>query len=162
MLTLRSVLVTLVIVATVGFVIGVAIERDSHHETAGSSETHAATDNAGEHSEEGKTAHANGGAHTAAELQPFGIDIEATPFIVLAALVSVGLAALACVRRRRSVLLAVGVGMLAFGVLDLREMFHQADVHKTGLAALAGVVAALHLASTAVTGLLARDATVTA
>ncbi len=46
-----------------------------------------------------------------------------------------------------ALLAVIGVAMLAFGVLDLREIVHQIDEHKAGLAVLAGIVAALHLAA---------------
>jgi hypothetical protein len=38
---------------------------------------------------------------------------------------------------------------VAFAALDVREVFHQADEDDGGLALLAGVVAALHLAAAA-------------
>jgi hypothetical protein len=54
-------------------------------------------------------------------------------------------------------LLAVIAGvMLAFAVLDVREVFHQLDEDRDGLALLAALVAVLHLASAAVAGLLRR------
>jgi hypothetical protein len=40
--------------------------------------------------------------------------------------------------------------MVVFAVLDLREVVHQLDEDNGGLAVLAGVVAALHLAAAAV------------
>jgi hypothetical protein len=40
--------------------------------------------------------------------------------------------------------------MVALAALDVREVVHQVDEHNGGLAALAGVVAALHLAAAAI------------
>jgi hypothetical protein len=45
--------------------------------------------------------------------------------------------------------------MLAFAALDIREVFHQADIDETGLAVLAAIIAALHLAAAAVAGRMA-------
>src|SRR5204863_10063408 len=85
------------------------------------------------------------------EFKPFGVDIEAVPFIVLAAVASFALAVAAWLRPRVIPLLAlVAVAMLAFAVLDVREIVHQADESNTGLAVLAAVIALLHLAAAAV------------
>ena len=40
--------------------------------------------------------------------------------------------------------------MVVFAVVDVREVFHQLDEDKDGLALLAALVAALHLAAAAV------------
>ncbi len=48
--------------------------------------------------------------------------------------------------------------MLVFGVLDVREVFHQHDESNTGLAVLAGVIAGLHFAAAGVAALMARSA----
>jgi hypothetical protein len=110
---------------------------------------------------ESPAAHAAEGGHseTHAELKPLGIDIEAVPFVALAALVSLGLAVAAWLRPRWVLLLLViVVTMLAFALLDVREVFHQSDESQTGLAVLAAVIAALHLAAAAVAGLMGRQA----
>ena len=49
----------------------------------------------------------------------------------------------------------VAVVMFAFAALDVREVVHQAGIDETGLAVLAGVVAALHLAAAAVAVVMA-------
>ncbi|HEY6694108.1 MAG TPA: hypothetical protein VI006_14765 [Solirubrobacteraceae bacterium] len=48
----------------------------------------------------------------------------------------------------------VAAVMLAVAALDIREVFHQADVDDTRLAALAATVAALHLSAAVVAGVL--------
>jgi hypothetical protein len=48
--------------------------------------------------------------------------------------------------------------MLVFAALDVRELVHQIDESKGGLAVLAGVVAVCHLAA-ALAGLTGRSAT---
>lgn len=161
---MRHVLLALILSATAAFVVGVALERNTErHPAAVEAGEHAdrhGAEGAPEHgtAEHGEsTPHAERGAtHDASEeLRPFGIDVEATPFVVLAAAVSV-LLALAAWLRPRPVLLAVtAVVMLAFAVLDVREVFHQFDESRGGLALLAALVALLHLASATLAGLLA-------
>ena len=156
MLSLRAGLVLLITLATVGFVVGTSIERGQHESHAApaakaASPTH--TESGGETSGEvaptGESAAklaAEAGGH--AEYRPFGINIEAIPFIVLAALASLALAALAWARPAwLPGLLLVAASMAAFAVLDVREVVHQSDEGRTGLAVLAGAVAALHAAA---------------
>jgi nitrate reductase gamma subunit len=86
--------------------------------------------------------------------------VEAVPFVILAALGSLALGLAAWFRPRWALLLVgVGAAMLLFAVLDVREVFHQSDESKTGLAVLAGAIAALHAAAAAVAVLMARRAT---
>ena len=160
-MNLRAVIVGLIVLATVGFVIGVSVERnteDSHAEspTAASSENTSSESHA-EGGEESEASHADEGAEQGeGEFQPFGIDIEALPFIVLAALASLAMAAAVWTRPTSLLVLGiVAIAMLLFAALDVREVFHQADESRTGLAVLAGVVAALHLAAAAAIALLA-------
>jgi hypothetical protein len=165
-MSLRTILLTLVIVATGAFIAGTAIERNSgesrHEQTATRSESGEGTGEGGEegetpeqHSAEGKT---SSSAESGEELKPLGIDIEAAPFVALAAIVSVGLA-IAVWRRPRvlPLLAAFAAVMVVFAVLDVREVFHQANENRTGLVILAALVAVLHLAAAAVAGLLGRS-----
>jgi uncharacterized membrane protein len=77
-----------------------------------------------------------------------GVDLEATPFVVLAAAFSLGLALAVWLRPEWRLLLAlVAAAMVVFAALDVREVVHQLDEDNGGLAMLAGVVAALHLAA---------------
>jgi hypothetical protein len=87
-----------------------------------------------------------------------GVDLESTPLIVLAVLAGLGLAALAATRfgRERRVLLAIAAVALVWAILDVREVVHQLDESRTGVALIAMVVAVLHLAAAAVSGHLAR------
>ena len=159
----RALLVALVFAATAAFVVGVSLERGdeaAHHGVVAPAEE--------DHAEggEGEAQHAEGGSAGAvttaeeshAELRPLGIDVEAWPFVTAAALASLALAAGAWLRPRLTPLLAlVVVAMLAFAALDVREVFHQADIHESALAALAGAVAALHLAAAAVAAAMASS-----
>jgi hypothetical protein len=96
---------------------------------------------------------------THTELKPLGVDIEAAPFVALAAVTSLALALGAWLRPRWLLLLVVIVGaMLVFCALDVREVFHQSDENKTGLAVLAGFVALLHLGAVAVAAAMGSEA----
>jgi hypothetical protein len=163
-LPMRHLLLALMLAATAAFVAGVAIERnDTHHHPAAVE----ATEHAREHATDGEgapehetAAHAEATGHDEGseaheELRPLGIDVEATPFVVLAAAVSILLALAAWLRPRPALLAAIAALMLAFAALDVREVFHQLDEHRDGLALLAALVAILHLASAAVGALLA-------
>jgi hypothetical protein len=75
------------------------------------------------------------------ELHPLGVNLEAGPFIVLAALASLALALLGWFQPRRPLGPAtIAAAMIVFGVLDVREAFHQSDEQKTGLLILAAVI----------------------
>jgi hypothetical protein len=146
-MTLRTLLVALIALATVSFVVGTAIERNSSGESG-----HHANERAGATGETSAES-----SHS--ELRPFGIDVEAWPFVALAALASLALT-LAAWRRPNSVTLLafVAVAMLAFAVLDVREVIHQSDINKTGLAVLAAFIAALHIAAALVAATMAARA----
>ena len=82
------------------------------------------------------------------EFRPFGVNIEAIPFIVLAAFASLALAGVAWVRPQwRTGLILIAAAMALFAVLDVREVVHQSDEGRTGLELLAALVAALHAAA---------------
>jgi hypothetical protein len=53
-------------------------------------------------------------------------------------------------------LLAIAAVALVWAILDVREVVHQLDESRTGVALIAMVVAVLHLAAAAVSGHLAR------
>jgi hypothetical protein len=173
-MALRAALVSLIVAATAAFIIGTAIERSfsgesAHHGTAttapSSSETGAGEASQSQMGAESASERAAEGAGTSgapateaghAELRPLGIDVEAWPFVAVAVLASLALAAAVWLRPRAAWLFGlVAVAMLAFAALDVREVVHQLDISKDGLAALAGVVAALHLAAAAVSGVMA-------
>ena len=79
--------------------------------------------------------------------------------MVLAVLGGLALAALAASRigLRRGFLLTVVVIGLAWAALDIREVVHQLDESRTGVAMVAMAVAALHLAVAAISGRLATQ-----
>jgi hypothetical protein len=93
------------------------------------------------------------------ELKPLGIDIEAAPFVALAAAVSLALALGAWLRPGWvPLLVAIAAAMLVFGALDVREVFHQSEESRTGLVILAAVIAGLHFGAAAVAGMMGRRA----
>ena len=171
-MNLRVLLVALIALSTAGFVIGTTIERnseDSHDEAAEtvseepgeSGEAHSEEEEESSEEESGEEAVQTEEAtdeESEEELKPFGVDIEAAPFVALASIFSLALAGAAWTRPRWVALLGViALAMAAFGALDVREAFHQQDEDETGLAVLAGVIAALHLAAAMVAVLMARE-----
>ena len=138
--------------------------NDSGGKTKAEAPAETTTSESGEgHGAEGATAHSETGHEENQELKPLGIDIEAAPFVALAAAASLGLALAAWLRPRwLPLLLGIAAAMLLFAALDVREIFHQSDESRTGLAVLAGVVAALHLGAAVVAGLMGREAGQTA
>lgn len=174
---LRWTLVALLVASTALFAIGVIAERsstDTHTEPAGvhvgenGENGEAAGEPAGAHDEgEGPNATEAGRAETAAgdtdtetNEAVLGVNIESTSSIVLAVIAGLALAALAVTRlgARPAVLLAVALIALAWAALDVREVVHQLDQSRTGIAVLATVVALLHLAAALLAGAIAMRA----
>jgi hypothetical protein len=161
----RWLLPTLIVVATALFVIGVAIERNSGdvHAEEATPFVAEAQESDTEHSEgeagpsEDKDAVAEAGSHDesedSGEEELLGLDVESTPLVALAAAVSLALALAISLRPGwLPLLVLIVVAMALFAALDVREVFHQLDEDKTGLATLAALVAALHLAAAGLAG----------
>ena len=165
---LRWTLVALLVASTVLFAIGVSAERAERAESDTHAEPSAAQTSETGGQEEGGEAAGEGEAHSetaagethAEEERVRGVDLESTPLIVLAVFAGLALAVLTATRfgRLRGFLLAVAVIALAWAVLDVREVVHQLDESRTGLALVAMSVAVLHLAAAVVSGRLARQA----
>jgi hypothetical protein len=151
----RWLLPTLIVLATALFVTRVAIERhseDKHVEA--SSATAAALETSGSEGEGGGEADERGSEPTVNESEKgaedtlFGVDVESIPLVALAAVASIGLALAAWLRPSWVALLTlIAVVLVAFAALDIREVFHQLDEDNGGLAALAALVAGMHLAA---------------
>ncbi len=172
----RALLVALLALSTVGFVVGVSVEKssaDSHDEAAPTAtESGEAAEGGEAHAGEGaehatgEAAHSDPGPRETdteggEDATLLGVDLEATPFVALAAALSLALAVAVWLRPGWAVLLAVvAVAMVVFAVVDVREVFHQLDENKGGLALLAALVAALHLAAAGVALTLRRSAPV--
>jgi hypothetical protein len=145
------VIAMLLIVAAALFVIGVTSERDEDtHSDEPTSET-------GEHDEateadegtETPTAEPAEGETGENEVRVLGIDVESPLAIAAAVVVSVLLAGVVWRRPTRRLLVVIAVVAAAFAVLDIAEVVHQVDENRTGLALLAGVIAAAHAAAAA-------------
>jgi hypothetical protein len=150
-----TIIAALIAVATVLFAVGTTIERNQrktetiaqHAAEGGGGET--AAHRAAEGPGEAPSAVSNPST-TASSERILGIDPE-SPGLVIVAVIASLLLAVAVLRRPGDarLLLAVGLLMVAFAALDVREVVHQGNESRTGLAVLAGVVTALHLAAAA-------------
>ena len=171
---LRWTLVALLLASTALFAVGVIAERSTANEHSEPASTHIGESGeptgepAGAHEEgEGSSAdeprHAEGAAgetHTETNEAVLGVNVESTPLIVLAVIFGLALAALTASRLGRlpAVLLAVAVIALAWAALDVREVVHQLDESRTGIAIVAIVVTVLHLAAALLAGTMAMRA----
>jgi hypothetical protein len=156
---LRWSLVALLVASTALFAVGVIAERSDAGERTEPPTVH--TQEGGESVDEPEGAHSDEGGtravHAETDETLLGIDVESTPLVVLAVLVGLALAALAATRfgEHAGVLSAIAVIALVWAALDFREVLHQADESRTGLALVAAAVVVLHLVSAAVAGRLA-------
>jgi hypothetical protein len=168
---LRWTLVALLVGSTALFAVAVIAEHSSTEPYTGPASAHvgesgeaagepANAHEEGEGSNAGEAGHAEGTAgetHTDTNEAVLGVDIESTPLIVLAVVFGLALAALAATRfgRLPAVLVAVAAVALAWAALDVREVVHQLDESRTGIAVVAIVVAVLHLAVALLAGAMA-------
>jgi hypothetical protein len=134
----------LIVAATIAFAIGVAIERSQESGEEGGVEASQVEGESAEAGEvEGEASEAEHDADSGEKL--LGIDPESVGLVIVAAIVSLGLAAAVWVRPDlRGLLLLIALAMAAFTALDLREFVHQLGESRTGLALLVAVVTVLH------------------
>jgi len=153
------IIAALLIASAAAFATGAAIEHHTvmteqhmtrHAETGAEGDHAAGTEGAA------KGESPSGQEHSSETL--LGINPEATSLVVTAVAVSLLLAAL--ILTIGSPLLAgiVALAMLAFTALDIRELTHQLNESRPGLAALAAAIATLHLLACA-TALIATRGT---
>jgi hypothetical protein len=106
----------------------------------------------GESSEETTGAGESNGAtsesHAGSDATLLGIDLEGTPFVIVALAASIALAIALVVLRLRALLVVTIVIALAFAIADVREVFHQLH-ERPGIAALGTVVALAHVVAAA-------------
>jgi Flp pilus assembly protein TadB len=147
----------LMLLSTAAFVIGVSVEKSQGHSEPSVGETH--TDEGSQAHEEGGSEEGEGAAPQSKESVTIGgIDVESTPLIVVGAVLSLALAGAALRWPRREVFAVAVVFCLGFALLDGRELAHQLDEDASGVAVLAGLTLALHLAVAAAAALaLARN-----
>jgi len=144
---LRVALVLLLVGSGLLFAVGSTIERHQHHNEPAS---------AGERGEPGgETSSGESGTRVErsngeAGSTVLGVNTESLGLTVIAVLGSLLLALGVWLGSRpRLVLLCVAGFGLVFAAGDARELVHQLDESKTGLAAIAAVLIGLHLAVTA-------------
>ena len=148
----RRVAATLLVATAILFAIGVAAEGDSHAGAAEGVEqpdVHSSEGGASEAAErraaESAESHADE-AEGGEDTRVLGVDLEAPGPVTAAIVLSVVLAAGLWLTGRRDVAVAAIVAALVFAIFDIGEIVHQFDESRSGLAVLAGVVAAGHLA----------------
>jgi hypothetical protein len=154
---LRAALVLLLVGSGLLFAIGSTIERHQHHK-----EPAAAGKSAGESGGEsgGETGSGESSKHIEksrgeAGVTILGVNTESVALTVIAVVASLLLALGVWLGRwPRLVLLCVAGFGLLFAAGDGRELVHQLDESNAGLAAIAAILIALHLAITALAALL--------
>lgn len=101
---------------------------------------------------------AGDGSHESGEASEnvLGINPESTPLVAAAVTASVLLALALLTIGSPLLVAATSVLMLAFAALDIREVAHQIDESRTGLAIMAAAVTLLHLSAAAVCAVIAR------
>ena len=156
--------VALLLAAAAAFVIGVVVERDhAHAETATSQNSSTSAGEEGTHSEAGEGGHesaGNGETSTTGERDSagvgdesvLGIDPETTAAVATAVLLSLLIAAVVWRWPVLRALLAGAIFCVAAAVFDGREVAHQTADGRAGVAAIALLVAVLHLAAAACAG----------
>jgi len=150
----RQAIAVLLIVAAGLFVVGVTSENDDAHSdepAVEASEHNEATEAAEVREAESAERSTSEAAESTEddEERVLGIDVESPLLVTAAVLVSLLLAALVWRRPDRRLLIVIAVVAAAFAVLDIAEVAHQLDEDNTGLALLAGLIAALHAAAAA-------------
>lgn len=127
------------------FAIGVGVERSKTHAEATAHTETSGEGSAAHESQEGSPTSTTSEAAAPSESETLlGVNIES--WGVVAAVVALSLALAALVVTTRSVPLLGIVVVFALGatVLDVREVLHQIDESRTGVALLAGLATVLH------------------
>jgi Flp pilus assembly protein TadB len=152
----------LLVAAAALLVVGILLERhtDSGTEhpvvaaTGEQQQSHHDESAEGTHAEPG-TAPDNRGVEAAERLT--GISVESPWVVALGAIASVALAVAVWLRPNRAVIAIVVAFTAAALVLDVLEINHQIGANRIGLAALAGVIAALRVTTILASGYLYRS-----
>jgi hypothetical protein len=151
----RLITAALLVASAAAFATGTTIERhtaSSESQTAQQDQRHHSEadgpggNSAGEESTTSGEAPATSAAEHGSETL-LGVNPEATGLVVIAVAVSLVLAALILTVGSPLLAAAMALVMLAFTALDIREVTHQLNESRSGLAALAATVALLHLAA---------------
>ncbi len=141
----------MLIVGAALFAIGASAERHNHNDHDGAPAAVATTGEgtlAAEGSEGAEAAEAAGKATSevgeSADEKVFGINLESTPLVVLAVIVSLILAVATWMSNHKLVLSVTAGFTAVFAVFDIAELVHQIDRSKAGLAMLAAIIAFIH------------------
>ena len=138
---MRWLLGVLLIAAAALFAVGVATEGDHHDETV-------ASVGSGEHNEANEEAEHNERAEAAESGETvFGLNLESTPLVVLAVVISAVLAVATWRTDHKLVLLVTALFAAAFAALDVAEFSHQIKESATTIAVIAAVIAVMHAAA---------------
>jgi Flp pilus assembly protein TadB len=159
---LRVAVAVLLVAATALLIVGILLER--HTESGAEHPVVAATGEQQEsqHDESTEGAHAETGTAPgtrgmeAAE-RLTGISVESPAIVALGAVASLALAVAVWLRPNRAVIVIVVAFTAAALVLDVLEINHQIGADRIGLAALAGVIAALRVGTIVGSGYLYRS-----
>jgi hypothetical protein len=161
---MRALLVVLLVGSAILFLIGSTIERNQrHHETTPVAHAEGSGEEGGDETEsegvKSRETHVEK-AHGEAGAKLLGVNTESLALGIVAVVVSFLLAIAVWLRLwpRRVLLAVVGFG-LVFAAGDAREVFHQLDESNNGLAAVASILIALHLAIAVIAALLLRPRT---
>lgn len=131
----------LIVIATVLFVVGVAIERGGGHQETG--EAH--TEEVGEvHSEEAGEAHSEEAGEVHSETI-FGLNLESPWLVGAAALVSLMLVGALLYFGHPALMIAIPI-MAVMMLLDIMELIRQVSEANLGIAAIAAVIVLMRLA----------------
>jgi hypothetical protein len=147
--TIRVVAALALVLGAALFAFGVARER-SGGETqevpvATSPHEEGADDVEGGMGDEHATEPAEPAGHVEPDAVLFGVDLESTPFVVAAVVVSVVVAAALVWMPSVAVVILVVAFAFVFAVADVREVLKQVDENTGGIAAIAGLVCAIHV-----------------
>ena len=145
---LRALLAGLLVVSAILFAVGSTVERHQHGKEATAA---AHQEGSGESGEE-STAHAE--THGEKGVTLLGINTESLGLEIAAIVASLVLATAALLLRQRLVLLAIIAFGLVFAAGDIRELVHQINESHAGIAAIAAIMIALHLAVAATAAVL--------
>jgi hypothetical protein len=149
--TVRIVAALALVLGAALFALGVARERSGGESqeipVASSPHEEGAEHMEGGMGDEHATALPESGRHVEPDAVLFGIDLESTPFVVAAVVVSIAVAAALVWMPSVAVLLVVMASAVAFAIADIREVVKQVDENNGGIAAIAGFVCALHVAA---------------
>lgn len=157
-----KIFVLLLLASGFAFAVGVGVERSQIHTeatTAPAVHTETGTGEGATHTDEatGATSTTGGSSATTSSETLLGVNPESVPLVVGAVALSLVLAAAAWWRPSLPVLLLGAVFCLGAAALDVREVAHQLNENRSGLASLATFVAALHLAAFAAALAAARS-----